>query len=363
MGNNISHYLDLIRNGDVFYNERIKFSVIMYATALLHGAYSILFFITGVRTLGIYNALVLIGYYFLNTLIKKKKYLLVVILANLEVVFFSLSSTIFLGKECGFQYVIIGMIPVVFYLAVAWNCFKRRELSCMLYSVYFLVAFLIGSIAPDFVKPAIEVKPWQIYTFYYYNIAVMFGTSVGFLYMFVWDIGHKNKMLLKQNDRLDQMANRDALTGAYNRRFIDQKIEEKLKTLSESGKIFCLIMGDVDDFKKVNDTYGHESGDDVLKAISHCMVDALRGTDYVCRWGGEEFLIIVDGNGKIGRDLAERMRVKIENLRIETHGYTISVSMTFGVSESLPGLSADKLVQIADDNLYKGKKNGKNQVN
>ena len=91
-------------------------------------------------------------------------------------------------------------------------------------------------------------------------------------------------------------------------------------------------------------------------------MDSLRGDDAVCRWGGEEFLIVVDGNKKITADVAERIRTKINELVINTHGRTISVTMTFGVAESIPGYNIEKLVEIADENLYKGKQNGKNQV-
>lgn len=360
----LKHYLDLIRNGDVFYNEKIKFSIIVYTVGLVHAAYSVLFFIAGVKTFGIYNALIVVAYQGINILIQKKKYLLVVILTNVEIVSHCVTAALFLGGDSGFQFLIAGLIPVIFYLAVAWNCFKHTEIACMIFSVGFFAAFLFTTIFTrlPFYKLLISLQEWQNEAFLYINISVMFATTIWFLYMFLWDISHKNLVLAQKNSQLDEMANKDPLTKLYNRRYMDGKIQEKLELLSTNGKIFCMILGDIDDFKKVNDTYGHEVGDAVLVAISKCMVDDLRDTDFVCRWGGEEFMIVIDGNHKIGMDLAERIRKKVEKLEVPAGTKNISVTMTYGVSESIPGWAVDKLVKVADDNLYKGKMNGKNQV-
>ena len=121
-------------------------------------------------------------------------------------------------------------------------------------------------------------------------------------------------------------------------------------------------MGDIDDFKKVNDTYGHDFGDIVLVEVSKSLKKSTRDDDYVCRWGGEEFLIIINGNKKITKDVAERMRQTISEIEIPFGKETVHITMTFGITESIPGYSVDKLIAIADENLYKGKQNGKNQV-
>ena len=131
---------------------------------------------------------------------------------------------------------------------------------------------------------------------------------------------------------------------------MNQNLEEKVDRLLEEGRIFGLIICDIDNFKKVNDTFGHESGDDVLVNTARVLMSSLRENDVVCRWGGEEFLIAIDGNKMI------------EDMVVVSHGYSIKITMTFGVCESIPGLNVDKLVEIADQRLYKGKQNGKNQV-
>jgi len=120
--------------------------------------------------------------------------------------------------------------------------------------------------------------------------------------------------------------------------------------------------GDIDFFKKINDTYGHDCGDVALTEVAEILRTCVRDGDTVCRWGGEEFLIAIDGNKKITMDVAERIRSMIEDMVVVSHGYSIKITMTFGVCESIPGLNVDKLVEIADQRLYKGKQNGKNQV-
>ena len=100
----------------------------------------------------------------------------------------------------------------------------------------------------------------------------------------------------------------------------------------------------------------------MLVEVSKALKKSTRDDDYVCRWGGEEFLVIINGNKKITKDVAERMRQTISEIEIPFGKEMVHITMTFGITESITGYSADKLIAIADENLYKGKQNGKNQV-
>ena len=104
------------------------------------------------------------------------------------------------------------------------------------------------------------------------------------------------------------------------------------------------------------------AGDEVLVRVAEILKKSVRDNDYVCRWGGEEFLVIIAGNKQITSDVAERMRKSIMKEVIKLDEADISITMTFGVTESTPGYTVEKLINIADENLYKGKNNGKNQV-
>ena len=197
---------------------------------------------------------------------------------------------------------------------------------------------------------------------YIVNAFLMFMVIFAFMMLLFWDINHRSDKLAAKNSQLDEMSKKDPLTKLYNRRYMNYELNRRMSNLIGEGRIFGLIMADIDNFKRVNDTYGHDVGDDVLIAVANEFTSALRGDDCVCRWGGEEFLVIVNGNHQVTADVAERIRKRIEALTIKSNGYELKITMTFGISESIPGLRVERLIQIADERLYKGKQDGKNCV-
>ena len=197
---------------------------------------------------------------------------------------------------------------------------------------------------------------------YVVNALLMFVIIFCFMMLLFWDVNHRSDRLAAKNNQLDEMSKKDPLTKLYNRRYMNYELNRRMSNLVGEGHIFGLIMADIDNFKNINDTYGHETGDAVLIAVANEFTNALRGDDCVCRWGGEEFLVVISGNHQVTVDVAERIRKRVENLVIYAEGHEIKVTMTFGVSESIPGLRMERLIQIADERLYKGKQNGKNCV-
>jgi diguanylate cyclase (GGDEF)-like protein len=173
----------------------------------------------------------------------------------------------------------------------------------------------------------------------------------------------KNKELEGLIQKLEISAITDPLTGLYNRRYMMQKISEEVARFTRYGHSFVMIMADIDYFKLINDQYGHECGDDVLKAVTQTMAIGLRANDVLARWGGEEFLLLLpettmDG----GRLLAERIRQQVEELKVSYNQHTISVTLTLGLSHFSSGLTVDKVIFLADQGLYQGKKSGRNKV-
>ena len=359
---NFKHYLNCIRNGEAFFDEQFKFGFILHEVGLLHLVFAILFIIMGNRVLGVYNACVFIGYLSLDYLIKLKKYKLALFLASAEVITHGILTTVLVGFITGFCFYYFSMIPCVFYLVLSWNVFKKKELTSIIYSGIFMMALIANYFIACFVEPMMPTKvPWHM-TLTIINIVMSIVAMAEFLILLDWDVMHKSERMQNLNNQLDEQAHIDPLTKLYNRRFMNQKLDEKLTELSREGNIFGIIMGDIDDFKRVNDTYGHDFGDIVLVEVSKSLKKSTRDDDYVCRWGGEEFLIIINGNKKITKDVAERMRQTISEIEIPFGKETVHITMTFGITESITGYSADKLIAIADENLYKGKQNGKNQV-
>jgi diguanylate cyclase (GGDEF)-like protein len=168
---------------------------------------------------------------------------------------------------------------------------------------------------------------------------------------------------LAQN--LHQMAIRDTLTGLYNRRFLEGNINPILAGVQRRETTMAILMCDMDFFKKVNDEYGHESGDMVLKTLSHILQNTVRSSDLVIRYGGEEFLILlVDCNPDgLAMQIAEKIRKKVEDQQFRLEGATLRKTLSIGISQFPGDTSAFwEAVKFADVALYRAKEQGRNQV-
>ena len=159
------------------------------------------------------------------------------------------------------------------------------------------------------------------------------------------------------------MANIDTLTGLSNRRHMNDHLSALVFDYGKSGKTFTLAIGDVDFFKKVNDTYGHEVGDYVLATLARMFEEHMKGKGHVSRWGGEEFFFFFpDGNGDQVFLYIEHLRLEIEKYNFKFNDEEFKCTMTFGVSEYNQKDSSDELVQSVDRKLYTGKERGRNRV-
>ncbi len=163
-------------------------------------------------------------------------------------------------------------------------------------------------------------------------------------------------------DRVTQLAYIDGLTGIHNRRFFEMRIVEELERAGRSHQKMSVIMVDIDNFKRLNDEFGHLLGDEVLRAVSSLMKQQLRKHDMVCRYGGEEFVIVLpDTSGENAQRVAEKLR-----RQIETHyfpGVPRPVTISCGVADYPEhGLSRDEIVSAADAALYSAKQAGRNRI-
>ena len=158
------------------------------------------------------------------------------------------------------------------------------------------------------------------------------------------------------------MALTDPLTGFYNRRYLDAHLDALLARSSESPDSAAVLLLDIDFFKRVNDTYGHAAGDEVLKVVSGRVADQLRSSDTLARYGGEEFVVVMP-NQEIHKAMAvaERVRTMIERLSVEIEGQEIRTTVSIGVATSYPGDSPDTLLRRADEALYRAKETGRNR--
>ncbi|QOP40622.1 GGDEF domain-containing protein [Sulfurimonas marina] len=169
-----------------------------------------------------------------------------------------------------------------------------------------------------------------------------------------------NSILKAQNQEYELLASIDPLTKLYNRYKFKQLFNSSLETMLQRAGVMSLVLLDIDFFKKVNDQYGHNVGDDVLQKISELLKNETREVDIVCRWGGEEFTILFPTvDLEQACTIAEKIRGKIEQLEIDKVGH---VTASFGVAEVSGKVFLEDVVAKADDALYKAKSSGRNKV-
>jgi diguanylate cyclase (GGDEF)-like protein len=167
-----------------------------------------------------------------------------------------------------------------------------------------------------------------------------------------------NQILDTKSKYFEKMAKTDPLTGVSNRGGIGDFLLREIRNHIETGNPLTVILLDVDHFKQINDTYGHDHGDAVLVKVARTLVEYLRTSDAVARWGGEEFLLVCPNTSlESGKALAEKLRYRIKNLTADA----CKISASFGVA-TLGNESIEKLIKRVDEALYRAKQNGRDRV-
>jgi diguanylate cyclase (GGDEF)-like protein len=165
-------------------------------------------------------------------------------------------------------------------------------------------------------------------------------------------------------ETLRESTLRDALTGLHNRRFLEESVESLVAQAQRHGMHMAILMADLDFFKMVNDEHGHDAGDAVLKALGKVLAQSVRSSDHVIRYGGEEFLIVLqETTGALAVAVAEKIRVRVEEMKVQIAGKVLQKTISFGIAD-FPGDSDTfwQTVKFADVALYRAKETGRNRV-
>lgn len=176
-------------------------------------------------------------------------------------------------------------------------------------------------------------------------------------------LSEKLKIDEKYND-LKKQSQIDALTKCYNRKYLNEKMAFAFKSFASGHLVSSAILFDVDNFKRINDTYGHSAGDEVLKRVSETVRECIRKEDVLARWGGEEFIVFFKfTNVNITLVIAEKIRAAIESMVVEIPEHHIKVTVSLGVS-CFKAVDSDltECIERADDAMYESKRTGKNKV-
>ncbi|MCK6412222.1 MAG: sensor domain-containing diguanylate cyclase [Azonexus sp.] len=189
-----------------------------------------------------------------------------------------------------------------------------------------------------------------------FNLLISLGVTVLI-------VGLSHLTLARYHRHIEQAATTDKLTGLLNRHAASALVDKLLGSQRRSGQPFCFLLADLDHFKQVNDRHGHSVGDEVLRKAAAIFRQSLRASDFAVRWGGEEFLLVLqDCDGEQGLQVAEKIRTALAEASLSTSIADLHATVSIGVSEYRPGENPEQTLSRADLALYRAKNAGRNQV-
>lgn len=357
-------YIRSLSRGEEVLSDRRKFTYIFFAFAFVHTVSAVFFGILHNSLLLTFNILAVLLYFGLISLAQKKHYLMVSLIAEIEVLAAVTLISFTYGSMLGYSLYCFAMIPTIFYITSTVKEMKHPTVYCYVFSFATLLVFFTIIVSEPFftIPDVLTARPIFTLVVRLFNAVIAFFFTITFSLLFVWDMKSNTSQLQRRNQQLVEVARKDPLTKLANRRSMMERLNLAMQSLKSDNHPFSVILCDIDHFKKVNDVYGHDCGDKVLVTVANMITSQLRDTDFVCRWGGEEILIVIDGRLQTAAAIAERMRGNIEATTVVHEGQHVKVTMTFGVAQAELSYRIEDLIQLADTRLYYGKEHGRNQV-
>ena len=257
-----------------------------------------------------------------------------------------------------------GVLFSMYILILLFGTFRLYTSQFLFISAFALLTYGIDIVLLNiFRSQDINLK---IECFHWFGLAIVL-ISVSFIGGNISSIRRElsvsRKKLQSSLTVIREMAIHDDLTGFYNRSHLMDLIESENNRSVRTGSVFSLVMMDIDKFKKINDTYGHQIGDQVLRTFAAVIRSILRKTDFCGRYGGEEFLIVLTQTDlQAAKLFAERIRDCVENSFFPDLGPDSRVTVSIGLAEHRMQENIEKTISLADESLYKAKKRGRNRV-
>lgn len=336
-------------------NRYIKtgYKSVVYLALLYHIIFACLIAGFHFPTVFFYHFCVCIFYFLMLGLLKKKAYQLVTVLVHIEIISFVTANTILFGWDAGFHAYLVALASLVYF-----NPFEKKKIMYG-FSAVEAIWFFGLKVVTLYVPSVLHSDTRMLEIFYLLNFAGCFIVVVCGAVVSKVSADTTEKRLEKKTRFLQNQADHDTLTHLWTRSYLMKQYHY----VEEKGVPFSIVMCDIDNFKKINDTYGHNCGDYILENIAKIIQDNSPENAIVTRWGGEEFIILLeDCDITKGRPLVEKLRQKVADGDFSYEGNTIRVTMTFGISTSMEQTEMIKLIELADARMYVGKQNGKNRV-
>ena len=342
------------------WQEKTKYKLLVSLCAAVHFLLIFLFLYMQIYPMVIFNCFSVTSYLCCIFLLKREAYFQIYLITYFEIILHSFVATIFTGWSFGFPLYIFVLIPLSYYICYTIHADYRKLFIATLLGIFAFASFIACRVLSSLIKPSYQSGS-AVFRFavYIFNTVCAFSLLIGFSLIFLLGIRHLTRQLERQNTRLEELANIDPLTGLYNRRCM----HKFLSAAMESGVRFSVIMCDIDNFKKLNDTYGHEFGDIVLKEVSEIIKAQTSQDDSVCRWGGEEILILCSsGSAEKVRQTAEAIRCSVAGKSFKYKNSLVHCTLTLGLAEHKSEQNIEATISEADKKLYQGKQSGKNVV-
>ncbi|SNU05152.1 diguanylate cyclase (GGDEF) domain-containing protein [Lachnospiraceae bacterium] len=325
---------------------------------LVHVMLLVIFSVAGSDFLVKFNILSVIVYILCMLLGKYGHLLTVYISIIVEVTVYTVISTYCVGLRCGTYCLLFSIVPIIIYFGTFLFKGLKRWIIILLLAINF-ATFVILYVGFVNVTPYYSVDPSIQLSLVILSAFSMIFATIFYNAIYIYSSELDVKDLELRNKKLSADAKEDVLTTLLNRRGFLPLVEPLMKN-NKAGK-FCVAFCDIDDFKKVNDSYGHDAGDEVLRHITKLMRKEMQGCD-ICRWGGEEIVILMkDCNIESAKERLETLRKNIESIPTVFYNKQIFVTITIGLEENMKTYKApEDIIKAADERMYYGKQHGKN---
>lgn len=342
--------------------KEISYYWIIFLGLVLHILAEVVFIYAKVPVLIHYNLFSIALFIVLLTKAKNNKEITALV-GFIEVTIYCIVSTTIMGWGYGFQNWLI--VVVVLALTVPFSARRKFYMLAIIMALTYLGLYFAKGLEGNINKLT------------FLDIFLILANRVGlFILLFFsekalgWSNIIENFFLQNEVKKMKEIVGTDELTGLINRHKMNLILEDMNKSIGKDNSIFYIAFADLDDFKYINDTYGHDVGDKILILIANVLKQEFRNDDVVARWGGEEFLILLrnerDDIGQLDSSkvmsILNRVRIKIENMKMKYKEHNIGVTMTFGSVGSKNYKSVADMINDADAQMYEGKRTGKNKV-
>lgn len=341
----------------------LLFYLILGGLVVAHILYVLYFYQVVSIFMCVFNIFSVIFYVILFILFQKKKLLQVLNVLIFEISLHAFLAGITIGTDNGFELFLICTVFTGLHLTNITRISKAM-------SYFFIGLSFVLLLAMKFLPDLVDLSFLRVYPskkaldfIFVFNAIVAFVMVSLIMVIYLSGVETDQIKLKLLNRKLSELANHDSLTQLLNRRAMKQKLESAMQSKAKDNIEFVTAIADVDDFKKINDHYGHDCGDKVLKKVVQIIRGNVRQTDYISRWGGDEILILFNNSSMEGVMASiDRIHKEVANSFFIYNNEVIELTITIGVCPSGQYSSYQDIILEADRRLYDGKHRGKNCV-